>query len=375
MQSPSDRSQTPQTPRTMRISNRILGATSALALCLLPASADRILRTDGSSIDGVTVTKDELKEVTYREDSRSRTIASDEVLRIEFDNYPKLVDEALGFAAEGALPDAADQLKLYTDGIVGGRKEKILWAPGFALQREIELRFSIGELEEAVAAADKLIKNFSDSRHVPAAYLAKAEALTYLDKGAAARATLQDFLTLCDTENLSDGLKLEGRLSTILADSALSGSKRKDKIEEIITAAGGRYPAVRNRARVALGQEHLAANSDAGFSEAQKIFNTVVDDGVGTSATLAAAYAGLGDCIYQEAFKASETGGDASAKYLEAIDAYLRVVVMHVDQSQYRPRALHFAAKCYDQIEGDLAVERARKLRGILRFEYPGWTL
>lgn len=359
----------------MRISNRVLGAASALALCLLPASADRILRTDGSSIDGVTVTKDELKEVTYREDSRSKSIASDEVLSIEFDVYPPLVDEALGYAAEGALPDAADQLKLYSDGIVGGRKEKVLWAPGFAIQREIELRFSIGELNEAVAAADKLIKNFPDSRHVPAAYLAKAEALTYLDKGPAARAALQDFLSLCDTKDLSDGLKLEGRLSTILADTALSGSKRRDKIEEIITAAGGRYAAVRNRARVALGESHLADKNDAGFSAAQKMFETVVADGVGTSATLAAAYGGLGDCLYQAAFKVAESGGDASAKYLEAIDAYLRVVVMHIDQSQYRPRALHFAAKCYDQIEGEQAVERSRKLRGILRFEYPGWSL
>lgn len=346
----------------------------AVGLAAPLAAEDRIYLTDGSSID-CSILEESIKVVSFKVGGKTKTAASDSVLKIEYERKPRLVDEADTTAADGGVLDAVDLLNQYIDGYLGGNKPRRgqEWGPAYAMGRVVELLRSIGDSEGVIEAAERLIKNAPDSRQVPFAYLAKANAQMRLGKMDAAKATLVDFQGVINDQGLSELWRLECRLGLTRADSTLSASARQEQFKELAAEAGDDYPTAKNRARVYEGQS-LLTGSSPDFEAAQRVFERVVEDPKADDETLAGAYVGLGDCIFQEAGTLVKKGEDASAELKQALLYYLRVVVVYADEVDYCPKALFFAGRCYDLMAetDEEAKERARTLFRSLMRDYPG---
>ena len=92
----------------MRTRNQLLSFSAALLLVPTSARADTIFLTDGSMIGDCTVLTEGILSVQYKANKKERSVGSDKVLTIEFDRFPKLVDQA-----EAAL--AGDQHLIAVD--------------------------------------------------------------------------------------------------------------------------------------------------------------------------------------------------------------------------------------------------------------------
>lgn len=359
----------------MRLSTALLSLVAVLGLAPLSA-ADRIYLIDGSSID-CNIVAETLKTVSYQVDGKSTTVATEQVLQIEYERKPQAVDEADIAATDGNVEDAIAIMEEYIAEFVGGKSPRRgqEWAPAYAMSRVIELARSIGDSETVVEAAQRLIKNAPESRQLPEAYLAKACAELRLGKAEASRATLTTFRTLIDERSLSERWLLECRLGSIRADTALKPAGLRTELQNLQAAAGEEYPTVTNRARVYEAQALLAGDAPD-YGAARAIFARVVDDPKADAETLAAAYVGLGDCTFQAAAALLKEGQDASEELRAALLSYLRVVVVYPDEIDYHPKALFYAGRCYNLLErqDENASERAQKLFRNLMRDYPEST-
>ena len=351
--------------------NALLRSLALPLLALSVAAEDRITLTDGSTIDG-RVTDEGLKSVKVKVDSKTKTIDSDTILKIEYERKPEAVDAADTFAAEGAVLDAIDAMNLYVEELGGKGDRRFGWAPAYALARVVEMQESIGDAKAVVAAAEALIKAAPESRYIPMAYLSKAEAQTTLKQKGQAQRTLNDFLRVVDSQSLSERWRLEVRLGTHVNDASLSGGDLRDQLDQLAAEAGSEFPTVRNKARVAIGESFLSGTPN--YSEARSIFETILGDPKADDTTLAGAHTGLGSCIFQIAASKVQKNEDATSELKDALKHFLRVVVVYPDENSYRAKALFYAGRSY-QLIGDAdgkARERARALLKAVMREYPG---
>jgi tetratricopeptide (TPR) repeat protein len=334
-------------------------ATAALALLAGPLAADTIYLLDGKSLEDVSVGEENLKEIEYKEGSKRSTVKTDDVLRIEYSAKSSLVDRADTAAAEGQLLDAIADLQTYVDGMLeSGRTPRYKWEPAYAMQRLVELHMQVGDAPGLIAAADKLIENAPESRHVPTAFLAKAEAQYFTGQAKAAVKTLDALKAVVQSQNLSQRWALEQELASLVYDESVKGKTLRDRLDGISTKAGSQFPRVKNRAEVAIAESFVSAKS---FGEAEPIFRDVVENPKADATTLAAAYTGLGDCLFKRAVEE----GDAKKKdalMTEAAMAYMRVVVVYKDQNRYVPKALFWAGRVFDESQDPEDKERAQKL-------------
>ena len=358
-------------------SNRLLIAALTLAALSTAGSlrADTIYLTDGKTLDDVTVAEETLAGVLYKPKGKSSTtsVSPDKVLRIDYSRKPRLVDEADTMAEEGAVLDAIDGLKQFADGALSGTKVREKWAPAYALRRVMDLNMTIGNLPGVIAAADKLIEGTPDSRHVPSAYLTKAEAQRYLGKEQDALATLDDFADVIEEKGLSERWRLENQLARILADPSVTGADKRSRLADVVNAAGDDHPVVKNRAYVAEGESYLEESSPD-YDAALEAFENIIDDPSADGATLAGAYTGKGDCLYLRAASKLQRQGldeELSSQLRDAVKSYLRVIVVHKDQSRYVPKALMYAGRVFDLFDTDEARSNARQMYRRLVSDYP----
>ena len=144
-----------------------LGATSA--------AADTIYLTGGEALSDVKVTAESFKLVEYKQDSKKKTVKTEQVLRLEFSGKSSLVDQADTAAADGQIFDAIASLEEYVKNFIEtGRRPTFAWEPAYAMYRLIELNREVGDAEHLISAADQLISKRPDSYYVPLAFLAKA---------------------------------------------------------------------------------------------------------------------------------------------------------------------------------------------------------
>ena len=352
----------------MRSLSRLGLGLAGLTLAALPATADTIFLLDGSSLDDVTVTGETSKEVEYRDGSK-KTVKTDDVLRIEFSAKSQLVERADLAADEGQLFDAIGDLMTYVDGqIASGKKPRYDWEPAYAMHRLIELNAMVGDAEGLIAAADKLIANAADSRFAPEAFLSKAETQYLTGDAAGANKTLKDFLALIQGKQLSQRWSIEHKLASALYDTSLKGSKLRAALESIAKEAGGAFPQVKNAAEVAIGESLVESQK---LSEAEPIFQRITDNSKASEATLAAAFTGLGDCLFKRATQTAP--GEERDKLLrDAKLAYMRVVVVYKDQVRYVPKAMFWAARVFDESTDEIDKEKAQKLYSKVAREYQG---
>lgn len=355
-----------------------LPLAAALVALAGAAAADTIYLTAGEALDEVTVVDETLAGVIYRPDGAvaDKSIEFGQVLRVEYSRKPRAIDEADTLAAEGSLADALAILETFVQEIEDGtnKKDRQKWAPAYALRRILEINVTLGDLNAAVAAADKLIQTVPESAYVPRTYLTKAEAQRGLRQDEQALATLDALRGLIDEKLLPKGWQLEADLGALLSSAALSGSAKRDRIGDIISAAGSDYPLVRNRAFVAEGESYLQEDKPD-LQAALVAFRKIAEDPTADPATLAGAHAGIGECLYRQVagtLKPNEPPSESQAKSLrEALKSLLRVVVVYRDQSRYVQSALFHAGRSFDLFGTDEQSARARQMYARLISDYP----
>ena len=344
--------------------SRRFGFTSlALALALVSgARADTITLVDGKTLENVTIVNESLKDITYKQDGKSKTVASDTVASVDFKKKPKLVDQADSSAHDGDIGGAMSTLETYVGGLIDGNaKEPLAWAPPYAMQRLIELAAATGDAEEIVKAADRLIANAKDSRYLPSAYLNKATALYDMKQTKEALTAIADLRKLIDGQGLGQRWKLEADLAEALSDTSLGATRRRARVVEIAAVAGKDYPLVANRAKVAEGESYTEGDSKD-FVKAMAIFRQIIADPSADAQTLAGAYIGLGDCAISRALDQQKANQDANATFKDAAELYMRVVVLYPEQTAYRAKAMYFAGRAFEFLGDDTSKSRARLL-------------
>lgn len=348
-----------------------LAASSFSLLVASPVLADTIVRTDGGTMEDVDVKTETLKEVEYRDGGKKETVPSEQVLRITYTSKPQLVDIAESSAEAGQIFDAIGDLQTYVDGfLAGGKRERYEWAPAYAAWRLVQLNAMVGEFDKSIAAAQKFIDNFGEARQLPLVYLAKAEA--QFDKGESGKAlgTLDELEAVIQTKGLPRRWAVEAELAKVLFDSSLQGQKRLDRLIEVSAKAGSEFPTVRSRADVAQGEALLETQK---LSEAEKVFQGVVDDPKAGPRTLAAAFTGLGDCLFQRAVKAGDTP-EGVKLMKDALLAFMRVVVVFKDENRYVPKATFYAGRVLDLQGTEISKAEAQRLYLAVIRNYDGST-
>ena len=92
--------------------------------------------------------------------------------------------------------------------------------------------------------------------------------------------------------------------------------------------------------------------------------------------TMAGAYSGLGDCLYQEAAVLIKENKDAEAVLQEALLSFLRVVVSYKDQTFYVPKAMFYAGRVFDLSDAEDGKDYAQRMyREVMRqFRGSNWA-
>ena len=336
------------------------GATTAVA--------DTIYLIGGKAINEVSITGETYKELEYKAGSKKKTVKAEKVLRVEFSAKSSLVDQADTAAADGQIFNAISDFEEYIEGFLSkGRRPRYRWEPAYAMHRLIELNREVGDAEHLIAAVDQLIEKVPESGYVPGAYLAKAEAQFLTGKAKAAKKTLEDFKALIQGQSLSGRWRIEQKLAALLLDSSLKGKSLRSKLNAISDEAGSAFPVVGNRADVAVGESWIA---DGNFAKAEPIFRDVTQSGAADMTTLAAAYTGLGDCIFKRAV--GKSGDEKKQLLLDAQIAYMRVVVVYKSESRYVPKAMFWAGRAFDETTDSELKARAQRLYRQVRRDYQG---
>ena len=335
------------------------------------AGADTIRQSDGKTISGVKIVDQTLSQVIYKRGNDESTVPSEEVLSVEFDRMPRELDQAQGLIQDGDFQGALDALDGYVEAQASGDGAREKWAPAYAAWRAIEVRRQLGDLGGVVQSADRLIQHFGNSRYLPAAYLAKANAQLLLARAPAAKETLDALAQLISGRALSKRWELECRLGQIAADTQQTGDGKRALLSGVAAEASSRFPSVANRAGLMEGESYLVqAEASRDRSEpaalreqAKRIFERIVADSKSDDSTLAGAYTGLGDCLYYQGASA-----DDKAMLRRAAENYLRVVCTYEDEAEYVPKALFYAMRAFGLMQDK---GRARDMKAELARLYP----
>jgi hypothetical protein len=314
------------------------------------SSADTIRLADGKVIESVQVVSDGIKEVVYKEGKNDKTVPSETVVAIEYEKRPKQVDEAEGYLVAEDLEGAVDSFDAYVQSVLDkpSAAGAFKWAPAHAAWKAVEVRRRVADFGGVKTATTRLIQNFPESRFVPMAYLAKADAELRGGDAAGATKTLGEFAGVVSSQGLSKRWELEAKLSQVLADEKLKPAARRAEFERLVDQATAQ-PAVQARAQLLVGEMFLAeASTNASGakdlrSKAKTAFETVLASGSAGRDSIASAHAGLGETLFL-------LGADVDDKAMltDAVLQFLRVVTLFREQGDPVARSLFYAMRCFD---------------------------
>jgi hypothetical protein len=265
---------------------------------------------------------------------------------------------------EGALQllEAFVQTALDKPGSVNAYK----WAPAQAAWRALELRQSLADFEGVESAAARVIQSFGETRFVPLAYLAKADAELSTARAPEAQKTLADLTALVTSQSLAKRWGLECRLLQIRADDQLKPAARRGEYEKLMGEAVG-LKELQLQAQVLIGETYLAeaaANPGAAKdlrAKALAAFDKVIASNDAGRGAVAAAHAGRGEGLFL-------LGADADdkARLQEAALQFLRVATLYRDQGPQVARSLFYAMRCFDLLpDPRRKAEMKRELLGL----------
>jgi len=337
-----------------------------LVLVLLPSlQADTIHLTDGTSIEEVKVKDETLQSVTYKEGREETLVQSNRILSITFSPMPTLIDRAEAGLDEDQYMGAVMGYEEY----IAQNSEperKYPWALPYAYYRVVELQQTMREWDAVVVAVDRLLLKAGTSRYAPLALIKKAEALYDGGKPKQAMAALDELTQLSKSAQLGGRWDIEADLRRLLFDTRLKGQERVKKLEALSSRAGGTYRSAWGRAEVAIGESLLKDNDQAG---AEKVFRAVIKDSGSDRYARAAAWSGVGACLFNRAAAATEAGEDGAAAICrESALAHMRVLVLYRDQTRFLSGALYWAGRSFDLIGDEESADRAQRLyRKVIR--------
>ncbi len=340
----------------MRLPTLLLAAAALLApAAVAQKNAGKITLTDGSVLKDVEVVSEGLQDVEYKAGGRKATVASERVLRVEFGRKPKDVDQGDAAAKDEDYFDAIAQLQNYAQTADGKPDKAYPWAAAYARYRVVELYAILGEVGELAKAADQVVAKHPDSRYAPLAFVSKAQAQLDGGDAAGAKATAEAFGQFVEAKGLAGRWPLEQRLWAALT-SGDTGKKLQDSLDGVVRSSS-EYPTVKSRAEVGLGEALFSAKK---FDEAESVFRAVTTAGRADARTLAAAWTGLGDCIYGRASSAAAEAKPALLR--EALKAYMRPVVVYPDESLFVSKAAFYAGRCFQELGDSESIDRAKRL-------------
>ena len=359
-----------------RLSSTTLLATLAVAAAAnASATPDRIYKSDGSIVDSVDVISEALDRVTYKPEKGrgEEEVESELVLRVEFTEQPEDVAAAEVDATNGALLGAISGFQTYLGGLGERGDRKHPWAAAYSQYRLIELFEQLNteeSIQSMVAAVDELVATYPDSRYVPLAFIKKIEAQLIHGDRAGAKASAAAFGALVLERDLAQRWKLEQQLRAVLSDEALSGTGLESALERISSQAAV-FPTVSNRADVAIAESMLGRGA---FDEAEAAFEGVTESPNADDRTLAAAWCGLGDCLYRraEAMGAAGNAEGASPLFQRAQLAFMRVVVLYPAELAYVPKSAFYAGRCIQELGGELAKDQSDRLFNFVTRNFRG---
>ncbi len=342
---------------------RAVYTTAALSLLHVAAVAtpDRIYQSDGSILEDVTIVSEGLSTVSYKPSGSKKesTVDSELVLGVEFSSKPEEITLADVDASQEGFGSALAGMENYLENQGDKKDKKFPWAPSYARYRIVELTALMNNVPAMSAAVDALIAKDGDSRYVPLAMIAKIDRQIANGKLAEAKESATAFKNLITEKGLTQRWKLEQELLALRSDGSKKGADLEKELLRVSKAAAV-FPTVTNAADVAAAESMLSRSE---FASAEELFRGVTEDPSADNSTLAAAWTGLGDCLYRRA--EAKVGSDdegAMALFAEAQRAFMRTVVNYRFQYVHVAKSAFYAGRCFQLIDAEGAKEKSNKL-------------
>ena len=333
--------------------SRLLAASFTL-LWALPAAAqqDKIVLSNGTTIDGVRVVSFDIRDLRYTKGSANENVSTDQVVELELGAFKDVYRRGLS-DPDMMVTVAAEQLR---------EKNLVLAQLGFT--KAAAQFFDSGEAGKAVAALDDLQKGIPEAGLLPEVYRQKFEFYLGQGKTADAQKVAEKYRFAATGGAWPPGLVVEAEFFEAMAERANGGNPKdfQSKLRTVIGKASSNQ-VVANRANVQLAHSLREAKDQEG---ARRIYEDIASrDGIDES-TRAGAYLGLGHLALERA-----TGGDKDAAR-EAMLMFLRVPLQTKNSwPSLQAEALYNAIVAADKWRGSEYQTIMARCRGTLFSEFP----
>lgn len=317
-----------------------------------PLGADTIKLVD-QDVVGVSIMDETPREVTFRDRNRKvQRVPSEKILAVYLDRAPKDLRDGLEAAHQGAYPKAIDSLRKVKD-------RKYQAYVGFYIGESYR---KIGEFDKAATAFKKVVK--ISHRLTPRAQFQLGMIYIYKSNHSQAGRIFQQLRS----KAYSKYWTYKGRYGEGLAKLY---QKRYDPAYGDFNRIAGVLQGNKDPLFIELRQlcdqgRGLARVGSGSLKTAMKIFGEIIKSSSNPEA-LSGAYLGVGRARYRMA----QRGQDAKNNYKRALFAYLRVVVLYPSQQLQYAEALHFGAKCFEQLNEN---KKAENLREEIKRRVPEWA-
>jgi tetratricopeptide (TPR) repeat protein len=311
-------------------------------------SGDQVLLLDGTVLAVDRVTGETYAEVTFRKGTQEAKKPSDQVLEVRHSTtHRDLAEYKDGVDAkdEGDFPKAIAAFNVVLTDTELLANPRFIWARQHALFNIMRCYASVGNSEQVVAHADRLLKEVPDTFFYGQALLMKAQALQDRGNVAGAEAAYQQLLADVKAKSLPERWNREAELGVAILSKGAAIEKQR-KLEGLAEKNKDQFPSVANRARVEVGNAMVQAEQ---YKDGKARFQAIVDGGQAEPETMAAAWSGLGDCAFNLGLREQDVA-KLNGLFEEAALAYLRVAAYYSESFRLVPRALCFAGMSMDRL-------------------------
>ncbi len=338
-------------------------STTLLALIVSPLAAqkDRIQWTDGTITDRCVVTAFSLHEIKYRKGGQDEVAPSDRVGDLTIEKVRDRYKQAYG-ASMAEQP--ATFLQIADDRFAD---DPFLGQFGYI---EATRRFiKAGDASSAFSALDQLAQKYPTSGFLPDTFTTKIQHYLGKDKaGDAAKVALRYKQTTAG-QAYPMGYQIEADYYETLTSGrsgTLPPSQVRGNMQRIFNEAGADHPVIANMARLELANSLLGEKK---YDEAKREYEEILDQPNLDQRIRGGAWYGVGRAQY--------AAGNPGAKehYHDALLSFLRVYVANRDADPIVvAEALDYGAMAAEKWGGTDAGRMNRRLKTILRQEFPDWV-
>ena len=346
--------------------------TATIMLALAAAPQNELELTSGKVLKVKRIKSETYKEVTYQTmgggDSKKD---SGLIIAIRHDLTPKPLDEYALAMERMEAGNFRDAVPLFREVLADEKllkRSSYAWVKQHSLYRQAKCMFALADMTGVAATVDKLLTEVPDTFFYAPALMMKAEAMVLAEKNAEAKKVFEQITADVASKGLPERWAREAELGLTLLDTSLSGKSKERALAGIAEKNGSKFPTVASRANVGVGNVMVESKQ---YDKAQRFFERVVRSGQADASTLAAAYAGLGDCHYYRAMGMEKDPAGRREEFKKAATNHLRVIVMYKEAVGLVPRCLYFSAQAMLQTGIPEASQNFTQLASRLKRIYP----